>query len=118
MKWVVLIYLAIFVNSTDELRYSRLEFPAHDYFDCVDITEEINEIGTAYNSDIPYVRNFFLVYSNLVHKIKAECVYANPEAPLPKWADDFVGPKWYMKDEAYEPSENDIDEDKASKDDK
>ena len=73
---------------------------------------ELNDIETAYRSKTSYVRSFYWVYINLAHKIKAECVYADPEAPLPRWADDFVGPTWYNKNEAYEPGENDIDEDK------
>ena len=113
MKWVVLVYLAMFAGtSADDMRYTRLEFPANDYWECTKVANELNDIETAYRSKTSYVRSFYWVYINLAHKIKAECVYADPEAPLPRWADDFVGTTWYNKNEAYEPGENDIDEDK------
>lgn len=98
MKWVILVYFAMFAGtSADDLRYKRLEFPAKDYWECVKIATEINDIKNAYKSSTPYVRSFYWVYNNMLHKIRAECVYADPKAPLPKWADKFVGPAWYKK---------------------
>ena len=85
MKWVILIYLAMWTNTPEVMRYTVLEFPAYDYYDCIDIAEEINDIETAYNSKTAYVRSFYWVYNNMLDEIKAECVYANPSAPYPKW---------------------------------
>ena len=50
MKWVILIYLAMWTNTPEVMKYTVLEFPAYDYYDCIDIAEEINNIETAYNS--------------------------------------------------------------------
>ena len=88
MKWVILIYLAMWTNTPEVMKYTVLEFPAHDYYDCVDVAEEINDIETAYNSETAYVRSFYWVYNNMLDEIKAECVYANPVAPVPKWLEN------------------------------
>ena len=50
MKWVILIYLAMWTNTPEVMKYTVLEFPAYDYYDCIDIAEEINDIETAYKS--------------------------------------------------------------------
>ena len=88
MKWVILIYLAMWTNTPEVMKYTVLEFPAHDYYDCIDIAEEINDIETAYKSKTAYVRSFYWVYNNMLDEIKAECVYANPVAPVPKWLEN------------------------------
>ena len=85
MKWVVLVYIAMFASASDDLRYTRLEFPAKDPWFCMQMARELNDIENAYQSDIPYVRSFYWVYNNLAHKIQAECVHADPPAPAPKW---------------------------------
>ena len=35
-----------------------------------------------------YVRSFYWIYNNMLDEIKAECVYADPTAPYPKWYTD------------------------------
>ena len=85
MKWVILIYLAMWTNTPEVMKYTRLEFPASDFQECQSIARQINDIETAYNSKTAYVRSFYWVYNNMLDEIKAECVYANPIAPPPKW---------------------------------
>ena len=85
MKWVVLVYIAMFASASDDIRYTRLEFPAKDAWFCMQMARELNDIENAYKSNIPYVRSFYWVFNNLAHKIKAECVYADPPAPAPEW---------------------------------
>ena len=86
MKWVILIYFAMWTSTTDELKYTRLEFPASDFNECIDIAEQINDItNRGHDSDVPYVRSFYCVYNNMLDEIKAECVFADPPAPAPRW---------------------------------
>ena len=99
MKWVVLIYLAMWTNTPEVMKYTVLEFPAHDYYDCIDIAEEINDIETAYNSETAYVRSFYWIYNNMLDEIKAECVYADPAAPPPKWFREYTQKQWLLEKE-------------------
>ena len=87
MKWVILVYMAMFVQGPEVMKYTVLEFPATDWVECKRIATEINHIETAYKSKTPYVRSFHWVYNNMLDDIKAECVYANPPVLKPKWAD-------------------------------
>ena len=88
MKWVILIYLAMWTNTPEVMKYTVLEFPASDFQECQSIARQINDIKTAYNSKTAYVRSFYWVYNNMLDEIKAECVFANPPAPVPKWLED------------------------------
>ena len=97
MKWVILIYLAMWTNTPEVMKYTRLEFPAHDYYDCVDVAEEINDIENAYKSETAYVRSFYWVYNNMLDDIKAECVYAEPIATPPKWFKEYTRKQWLEK---------------------
>ena len=85
MKWVILIYLAMWTNTPEVMKYTVLEFPASDFQECQSIARQINDIKTAYNSKTAYVRSFYWVYNNMLDEIKAECVFADPPAPVPKW---------------------------------
>ena len=89
MKWIILVYLAIYVGGADgDLRYKRLEYPAENFSECIDIASQLNDIVNAHKSDVAYVRSFYWVYNNMLHEIKAECVFADPAAPYPKWYTD------------------------------
>ena len=105
MKWVILIYLAMWTNTPEVMKYTVLEFPAHDYYDCIDIAEEINDIETAYNSKTAYVRSFYWVYNNMLDEIKAECVYANPIVTEPKWFEEYTRKQWLEEIEKKIPPE-------------
>jgi len=85
VKWVILIYLAMWTNTPEVMKYTVLEFPASDFQECQSIARQINDIKTAYNSKTAYVRSFYWVYNNMLDEIKAECVFADPPAPVPKW---------------------------------
>ena len=87
MNWVILVYLAIWTTGPQVMKYTMLEFSAKDYYECREIANEINDIENAYKSKTSYVRSFYWVYNNMLDDIKAECVFANPPAPKPKWAD-------------------------------
>ena len=92
MKWIILVYLAIYVGGADEdLRYKRLEFPAKDFQECIDITSQLNDITNAYKSNEAYVRSFYWVYNNMLHEIRAKCVFVDPTDPLPEWHTGFPG---------------------------
>ena len=104
MKWVILIYLAMWTNTPEVMKYTRLEFPAKDFQECQSIARQINDIETAYSSETAYVRSFHWVYSNMLDEIKAECVYADPPAPVPKWLENekpaaniVPNPQFYKK---------------------
>lgn len=101
MKWIVLVYLAMFTDPSNlnESDLVRLEFQSSGYDDCQNITSEINDIKNARLSKTPFVRSFYQVYDDkLLNEIKAECIYASSDEALPKWTDTFVGPNWYIKD--------------------
>jgi hypothetical protein len=86
VKWVILIYLAMWTNTPEVMKYTRLEFPATDFQECIDIADQINDIANrGHNSDVPYVRSFYWVYNNMLDEIKAECVFAEPPASAPRW---------------------------------
>ena len=87
MKWVILVYLAMFTPGPEVMKYTVLEFRATDWVECKRIATEINHIEMAYKSKTAYVRSFYWVYNNMLDDIKAECVHANPPVPKPKWAD-------------------------------
>ena len=89
MKWVILIYLAMWTNTPEVMKYTVLEFPASDFQECQSIARQINDIKTAYNSKTAYVRSFYWVYNNMLDEIKAECVFADPPAPVPKWLEEI-----------------------------
>ena len=36
------------------------------------------------------VRSLYWVRINLANKMRADCVYADPDQPLPDWTDDFL----------------------------
>ena len=85
MKWVVLIYLMI-IGVNGEPKYTRLEYPVIDWQECLEIEQQLNDIvNKGHSSEIPYVRSMYWVYNNMLKDIKAECVYAEPPAPVPKW---------------------------------
>ena len=85
MKWVILIYLAIWTNTPEVIKYTRLEFPANNFQECIDISQQINDITNAHKSDVPYVRSFYWVYNNILDEIKAECIFVDPSTSYPKW---------------------------------
>ena len=87
MKWVILVYMAMFTQGPEVMKYTVLEFPATDWVECRSIAAEINQIETAHKSKTAYVRSFYWVYNNMLDDIKAECVHANPPVSKPKWAD-------------------------------
>ena len=87
MNWVILGYLAIWTTGPQVMKYTMLEFSAKDYYECREIANEINDIKNAYKSKTSYVRSFYWVYNNMLDDIKAKCVYADPKAPMPKWAE-------------------------------
>ncbi len=88
MEWVILVYLTIHTNlgPPDEIRYRRLDFPAINFSECIDITDQINDIvNRGRTSPVPYVRSFYWVHHNMLDEIKAECVYGTPAEPTAKW---------------------------------
>ena len=88
MEWVILVYLTIHTNliPPNEMRYRRLDFPAIDFSECIDITDQINDIvNRGRESTVPYVRSFYWVHNNMLEDIKAECIYGEPMAPSVKW---------------------------------
>jgi len=45
MKWIILVYLTIAAGTTEgDISYTRLEHPAKDFQECVDIEQQINDI--------------------------------------------------------------------------
>jgi hypothetical protein len=85
MKWVIIIYLAIWTNTPDAVKHTRLEFPATDFQECIDIAEQINDIANrGHNSDVSLPRVSW-VYNNMLDEIKAECVFEEPPPPASKW---------------------------------
>ena len=88
----------MWTNTPEVMKYTVLEFPAHDYYDCIDIAEEINDIETAYNSETAYVRSFYWIYNNMLDEIKAECVYADSTpTPPPKWFEEYTRKQWLLE---------------------
>ena len=88
MEWVILVYLTIHTNliPPNEMRYRRLDFPAIDFSECIDITDQINDIvNRGRESTVPYVRSFYWAHNNMLEDIKAECIYGEPMAPSTKW---------------------------------
>jgi len=91
MKWIILVYIAMYTPAQEELRYNRLEFPLPTYHHCLQMAREINSIDhVGYRSRIPFVRSLYWVRINLANKMRADCVYADPDQPLPDWTDDFL----------------------------
>jgi len=92
MKWIILVYLSIHTSiglPPDDMRYKRIDIPAKDFSECIDITEQINDIvNRGQHSTAPYVRSFYWVHHNMLEDIKAECVYGEPLAPSAKWTDN------------------------------
>ena len=91
MKWIILVYISIHSNiglPPDDMRYNRIELPMSDFEECIDISQQINDITQGHRSNTPIVRSFYWVYNNMLEDLKAECVFANPTAPLPKWTDN------------------------------
>ena len=89
MKWVILVYLSIHANiglPPDDMRYKRIELPARNFEECIDISQQINDIVKGHRSNVGVVRSLYWVYNNMLEDIKAECVFAKPMAPLPKWS--------------------------------
>ena len=98
MKWVILIYLAMWTNTPEVIKYTRLEFPASNFQECIDIAQQINDITNAHKSDVPYVRSFYWVYNNMLDEIKAECAYTDPAAPVPEWYKYYWShPEWFKE---------------------
>ena len=79
----------MWTNTPEVMKYTVLEFPASDFQECQSIARQINDIKTAYNSKTAYVRSFYWVYNNMLDEIKAECVFADPPAPVPKWLEEI-----------------------------
>ena len=92
MKWIILVYLSIHTNvglPPDDMKYRRIEFPATDFSECIDITEQINDIvNRGQTSPVPYVRSFYWVHKNMLEDIKAECIYGKPLSASDKWEDN------------------------------
>lgn len=89
MKWIILIYIVLHSNiglSPDDTTIKRIEIPAKDFEECIDVAQQLNDITKGHRSNTAIVRSFYWVYNNMLEDIRAECVYANPTAPLPKWA--------------------------------
>ena len=77
MKWIILVYISIHSNiglPPDDMRYKRIELPMSDFEECIDISQQINDITQGHRSDAPIVRSFYWVYNNMLEDIKAECV--------------------------------------------
>ena len=85
MRWVILVYISMFVPTHEVMNYNSYELSTKNYEECVDIARQLNDIQNAYKSNDPYVRSFYWTYNNIAHELKAECVYANPPASWPKW---------------------------------
>ena len=88
MKWVILVYLSIHANiglPPDDMRYKRIELPARNFEECIDISQQINDIVKGYRSNVGVVRSLYWVYNNMLEDIKAECIYGEPMAPSTKW---------------------------------
>ena len=79
----------MWTNTPEVMKYTVLEFPASDFQECQSIARQINDIKTAYNSKTAYVRSFYWVYNNMLDEIKAECVFADPPASVPKWLEEI-----------------------------
>jgi len=87
MKWIILVYLTIAAGTTEgDISYTRLEHPAKDFQECIDIEQQINDIiHRGRESETKYVRFLYWEYKNMLHEIKAECIYADSPVPNPKW---------------------------------
>ena len=83
MKWIILVYLTIAAGTTEgDIRYTRLEHPTKDFQECIDIEQQINDlVHRGRESETKYVRFLYWEYKNMLHEIKAECIYA--DSPLP-----------------------------------
>ena len=91
MKWIILVYIVTFNTEYNEKKYNRLEFPLPSYHHCLQMAREINSIDyVGYSSRIPFVRSLYWVKMNFAHKMQADCIYADPDKPLPSWTDDFL----------------------------
>jgi hypothetical protein len=64
VKWVIIVYMAMFTQGPEVMKYTVLEFPAQDWVECRSIAAEINQIETAYKSKTAYVRSFYWIYNN------------------------------------------------------
>ena len=93
MKWVILVYLSINTNMglpVDDVIHRRFEVPAKDFSECIDISEQINDlVNRGRTSEDQVVRSFYWVYHNMLEDIKAECVYGEPMAPSTKWENNY-----------------------------
>ena len=87
MKWIILVYLTIAAGTTEgDIRFTRLEHPTKDFQECIDIEQQINDIvHRGRESETKYVRFLYWEYKNMLHEIKAECIYADSPIPNPKW---------------------------------
>ena len=89
MEWVILVYLTINTNiglPIDDVRHRRFDFPATDFSECRDITEQINDlVNKGRESEDQVVRSFYWVYHNMLEDIQATCVYGEPLSPSTKW---------------------------------
>ena len=87
MKWIILVYLTVAAGTTEgDISYTRLEHPAKDFQECIDIEQQINDIvHRGRESETKYVRFLYWEYKNILHEIKAECIYADSPAPFLKW---------------------------------
>ena len=91
MKWVVLIYLMI-IGVNGEPKYTRLEYPVIDWQECLEIEQQLNDIiNRGHDSEIPFERSMYWVYNNMLHEIRAKCVFVDPTDPLPEWHTGFPG---------------------------
>jgi hypothetical protein len=92
MKWFILVYLTIQTNiglPPDDLRHKRIELPITDFSECMDISDEINDIiNRGKTSSVPYVRSFYWAHKNILKEIKAECVFGKPLSPSEKWEEN------------------------------
>ena len=86
MKWIVLVYLTVVAGTTEgDISYTRLEHPAKDFQECIDIEQQINNLlYRGRESETKYVRFLYWEYKNMLHEIKAECVFANFPLPYSK----------------------------------
>ncbi len=45
MKWIILVYLTVAAGTTEgDISYTRLEHPAKDFQECIDIEQQINDL--------------------------------------------------------------------------
>ena len=60
MKWIIIVYIAMFTPHQEELKINKLVFPLEAYHDCIFMARHINSIEqVGYRSKYPFVRSLF-----------------------------------------------------------